>query len=69
VNIDGEDKKTISFSNNQVLEKYYEIDGSQDIIWGIAHPESAVAVASSSAKNAAPYSAKYIRMKKAEEAL
>ena len=68
VNIDGEDKKTMSFSNNQVLEKYYEIDGSQDIIWGIADPGSAVPVASS-ATNADPYSAKYIRMKKAEEAL
>ena len=68
VTIDGDDKKTISFSDNQVLEKYYEIDGSQDIIWGIANPESAVPVASSSATNVDPYSAKYIRMKKAEEA-
>ena len=61
-----EDDRTLVFKNNRVLEKYYDIDGSQDIIWGIADPESAEPVASSSAKNAAPYSAKYIRMKKAE---
>jgi len=60
------DGNTLVFKNNRVLEKYYDIDGSQDIIWGIADPESAEPVASSSAKNAAPYSAKYIRMKKAE---
>ena len=34
--VDG--NTTLSFSANQVLEKYYEIDGSQDIIWGMAVP-------------------------------
>ena len=67
VTIDGDDKKTISFSNNQVLEKYYEIDGSQDIIWGMADPSQAEPV-TSSATDAAPYCAKYVRLKKAESA-
>ena len=31
-------KKTHSFEESQVLEKYFEIDGSQDIIWGMANP-------------------------------
>jgi hypothetical protein len=66
VTIDGDDKKTLSFSNNQVLEKYYEIDGSQDIIWGMADPEDAEAVASETATDVDPYCAKYSRMKKAE---
>ncbi len=30
--------KTHSFGESQVLEKYFEIDGSQDIIWGMANP-------------------------------
>jgi hypothetical protein len=67
VTIDGDDKKTISFSNNQVLEKYYEIDGSQDIIWGMADPSQAEDV-NPSATDAAPYCAKYVRLKKGEDA-
>ena len=31
-------KTTLAITANQVLEKYYEIDGSQDIIWGMAVP-------------------------------
>lgn len=34
--VDG--TKTHSFGESQVLEKYFEIDGSQDIIWGMANP-------------------------------
>lgn len=67
VTIDGDDKKTISFSNNQVLEKYYEIDGSQDIIWGMSDTAQAERV-NPSATDAAPYCAKYVRLKAAEGA-
>jgi hypothetical protein len=48
-----------------VLEKYYEIDGSQDILWGMSDPTDATAV-SSTAKDAAPYSSKYYRLKRKE---
>ena len=67
VTIDGDNQTTISFSDNQVLEKYYEIDGSQDIIWGMSNPSDAVPV-TSAATDAAPYCAKYSRLKKAEGA-
>ena len=59
------DGNTLVFKNNRVLEKYYDIDGSQDIIWGVARPEEAEAV-SPAATDADPYCAKYIRMKRKE---
>jgi len=62
---EGDDSRTLTFKNNRVLEKYYEIDGSQDIIWGMAHPEEAQAV-SPAVQDAFPYSSKYIRLKRNE---
>ena len=59
VNIDGDPKQTLSFTENQVLEKYYEIDGTQDIIWGKSDQEHATPVAASGAD---PYCAKYFRL-------
>lgn len=64
---EGVDSRTLTFKNNRVLEKYYEIDGSQDIIWGKADPEHAEPV-TSAATDAAPYCAKYVRLKKGEGA-
>ena len=65
--VDG--NTTLSFSANQVLEKYYEIDGSQDIIWGMSDQENATTVDPSTATDADPYCAKYFRLwKEADEA-
>ena len=58
--VDG--NTTLSFSANQVLEKYYEIDGSQDIIWGMSDQEHATTVDPSTATDADPYCAKYFRL-------
>ena len=57
--------KTLTFKNNRVLEKYYEINGSQDIIWGMANPSDATPL-SSAATDAKPYSSKYFRLRKKE---
>ncbi len=54
-------------TNQQVWEKYFAIDGSQDIIYGKADPTQAVPV-TSEATDADPYCAKYSRLKKAEGA-
>ena len=54
--IDGEGHETLSFTANQALEKYYTIDGSQDVIWGMANPP-----ADETPVGAEPYCAKYIR--------
>jgi hypothetical protein len=62
VTIDGDDKKTIQFSNNQVLERFYEIDGSQDIIWGKADPSKARYI--DAPNDAEPFSAGYYLWKK-----
>jgi hypothetical protein len=64
VTISGQQKKTLSFMQNQVLEKYYEIDGSQDIIWGMADQEHAPSVAESGAD---PYCANYFRLARVAE--
>ena len=53
---DGEGHKTLSFTSNQAVEKYYTIDGSQDVIWGMANPP-----ADETPVGAEPYCAKYIR--------
>lgn len=56
---DAAGNTTLSYTANQVVEKYFEIDGSQDIIWasGISTDESFT--------DALPYCAKYFRKKKA----
>ena len=51
---------TLQISANQVLEKYYEIDGSQDIIWAMASSND------QTFSDALPYCAKYFRKKKTE---
>ena len=58
--VDG--NTTLSFSADRVLEKYYEIDGSQDIIWGMSDQENATTVDPSTATDADPYCAKYFRL-------
>jgi len=62
----GVPRKTIEFNKvgtyYYLLEKYFEIDGTQDIIWGKAHPETAPKV--STPKDADPFCAKYFRLKK-----
>ena len=60
--VDG--KKTLSFSENQVLETYLTIDGSQDVIWGRAHPWNPGTPAEATGFD--PYCAKYFRKKRAE---
>jgi len=64
VNIGGDDKTTLAFTANQVLEKYYEIDGTQDIIWGMSDQKNATSVAASGAD---PYCAKYFRLARENE--
>ena len=64
VTVSGQEKTTLAFMANQVLEKYYEIDGSQDIIWGMSDQENATSVAESKAD---PYSANYFRKAMAAE--
>jgi hypothetical protein len=59
VTVSGQEKTTLAFMANQVLEKYYEIDGTQDIIWGMSDQENATPVAQSGAD---PYCAKYFRL-------
>lgn len=59
VTIDEEEKKAIQISSNQVLARFYDIDGSQDIIWGKADPSDAGAPSDS-----ALYSAEYFRWRK-----
>ena len=54
-------KTILQFKNNRVLEKYYEIDGSQDIIWGRA--EYAEIDDPEIATDADPYCANYFRFK------
>jgi len=63
VEVSGQQKTTLSFMQSQVLEKYYEIDGSQDIIWGMSDQAHATPVAASKAD---PYSANYFRKAKAK---
>ena len=55
-----DDGSTLSWGSNQVLVKYYEIDGSQDVIWGMSYRENPTHEASD-ADYADPYCAKYIR--------
>ena len=55
-----DDGSTLSWGSNQVLVKYYEIDGSQDVIWGMSYRENPVHEATD-ATYADPYCAKYIR--------
>ena len=50
------------------LVRYITINGSQDVIWGKAHPETAVPVSDTEIDDADPYCAKYTRLKKAEGA-
>jgi hypothetical protein len=65
VTVSGQEKTTLAFMANQVLEKYYEIDGTQDIIWGMSDQENATSVAESGAD---PYCAKYFRLARARVA-
>ena len=57
--------QTTTITANTVEVSNYLIDGSQDLIWGRAHPEDAETV--TGANDADPYCAKYIRMKRNEE--
>lgn len=50
---------TLSFTKNQVVETYYEIDGSQDILWAIGNSTD------ETYSDALPYCAKYFRKKTA----
>ena len=50
---------SLQITNNTVVEKNYEIDGSQDIIWGIADPDHAISIS-----GVKPYCAKYFRLAK-----
>ena len=56
--------KTLTFKNNRVLEKYYEIDGSQDIIWGMADPAAVIDEGDELPAEAKPFCAKYYRWRK-----
>lgn len=56
--------KTLTFKNNRVLEKYYEIDGSQDIIWGMADPAAVIDEGDELPADAKPFCAKYYRWRK-----
>ena len=56
VTIESAEKTTLVISDDQVYEKFYKIDGSQDIIWGKANPVDAGAPS-----GAKPYSAEYFR--------
>ena len=60
-----ETDENISFTKggSGVLVKYITIDGSQDVIWGKAYPETADPVDPAAATDADPYCAKYIRLK------
>ena len=62
--------ENISFTSagSGALVKYITINGSQDVIWGKAHPETAVPVSDTEIDDADPYCAKYTRLKKAEGA-
>lgn len=62
--VDG--KTTLSFSESQVLETYLTIDGSQDVIWGRAHPWNPNPSLSEVPTGHDPYCAKYFRLKRAE---
>ena len=55
---------TTAINANTVEVSNYLIDGSQDLIWGRAHPEDAETV--TGANDADPYCAKYIRLKRKE---
>lgn len=57
--------ETLLFTPNQALQTNYVIDGSQDIIWGMANPEDAM-YDDYAATDAKPYCAKYFRLKKGE---
>jgi hypothetical protein len=54
--------QTTTITANTVEVSNYLIDGSQDLIWGRAHPEDAEPV--TGANDADPYCAKYIRLKR-----
>jgi len=60
-----ENDSNIKFTSggSGALVKYITINGSQDVIWGKAHPEAADPVDPVVAKDADPYCAKYIRLK------
>lgn len=58
--------ETLLFTPNQALQTNYVIDGSQDIIWGMANPEDAM-YDDYAATDAKPYCAKYFRLKGAVE--
>ena len=57
--VDDEGHQTLSFTSNQAVEKYYTIDGSQDIIWGRSYPWNPET--SEEATGHDPYCAKYFR--------
>ena len=57
-----ETEKRLYFTENQVLERYYHIDGSQDIIWGMTDPSDAKY--SDAPNYAKPFSAGYYLWKK-----
>ena len=57
-----ETEKRLYFTENQVLERYYHIDGSQDIIWGMTDPSNAKY--SDAPNYAKPFSAGYYLWKK-----
>ena len=60
-----ENDSNIKFTSggSGALVKYITINGSQDVIWGKAHPETAELVDPEVANDADPYCAKYIRLK------
>ena len=60
---EGDENISFTKGGSGVLVKYITIDGSQDVIWGKAHPESADPVDPAVATDAKPYCAKYIRLK------
>ena len=59
---ENDSKIEFTSGGSGALVKYITIDGSQDVIWGKAHPEKAPKV--SSANDAEPFCAKYFQLKK-----
>ena len=58
--VKNKDYRNLQISDSEVLEKYYLIDGSQDIIWAASISND------NSFTDAKPYCAKYFRKKKAQ---
>ena len=59
-----ETNASLEISENTVVEMNYEIDGSQDIIWGMANPDDNIY--NDAPDGAEPFSASYFRWKKAD---